>query len=483
MRARRSPPRVAASLTLLALAACADPTSAPVSAPAEPASPALSLAQPEPRVALLASNLNGGVFHETFDLYKPLPTPQDTNWRAGPVLWLPNDSRGPTIAQPQVMFPDWVSPTYDRSLLGDWSVVKHSRDEAFWDRIEGPFMAWHHGTNCDAPPIEHPIASYDESVFLCRNHMMTTVNATGYGVTYLTPNRMVDFTSGVATIRFDVATKRETKNDWIDLWVTPYDYNLVTPLDESLEGTDLQGEPKYGLHIRMTADDRNVSSFKAFLIINHIGFPIPNASTAGYETRFPQSATVRQRFELQLSRTRLKFGLPGPVLADGTTGAPLWWIDTPIIPWSGIGGPYRAVVQIGHHSLNPGADGGKPTTWHWDNVAITPAVPFTIINATTRYATAGSPSVTLKSPAPSGARLRFAAHGRNMEVSFDGGRRWTDARRQDQELNLSTRFNSYWMSIPAGTQTIRFRGSAANGFSKWFVRDVSVWAGGETRND
>jgi hypothetical protein len=224
----------------------------------------------------------------------------------------------------------------------------------------------------------------------------------------------------------------------------------------------------------MTADNQNVTAFKAFLIVNHIGLPIPNATTAGYETKFPQSATVRQRFELQLSRTRLRFGLPA---------FDLWWIDTPIVPWSGATGPYRAVVQFGHHSMNPRADGGKPTTWHWDNLSITPAVPFTIINATTRYATASSPSVTLRSPAPAGARLRFAAHGRDIEVSFDGGRRWSDARLQDQELNLSSRFRSYWMSIPAGTQTIRFRGDAANGFSKWFVRDVSVWAGGETRDD
>lgn len=465
----------------LGAGACADPIAPVTQSTTE--SPSLSVASlPSPQFSL-ASNLNGSTFLETFDLYNPLAVPTDTTWRAGPVLWLPNDARGPAATQDRIIDPGFISPTYDRSLLGNWAIAKHSRDEAFWERIEGPFMAWHHPTNCDAPPLDHPITSYEESVFFCRNHMMTAVNSSVYGATYLTPDRMVDYSSGTATVRFDVATLRNTKNDWIDLWITPYDYNLVTPLDEELKSTDMQGEPRYGLHIRMTADDRNVTAFKAFLILEHRSIPIPVATTAGYETRFPQSATVRQRFELQLSRTRLKFGMPSPVNAAAPVPpAPIWWIDTPIIPWPATNGVYRAVVQLGHHSLNPRADGGTPTTWHWDNIGISPAAPFTIINATSRYANPSSPSVTLRSPAPSGARVRFAAHGNNMEVSFDGGS-WRDARRQAQELNLANRFRSYWMSIPAGTRSIRFRGAAAGGFSKWFVRDISVWAGGETSNN
>src|SRR5688500_18551473 len=112
---RTPPSRSALGAFLLAAAgACSDPTGAPVASPAGPGSPALALTLAELPVAQLASNLSGGVFHETFDLYKPLPSSTDTNWRAGPVLWLPNDSRGPTVVQPQVMFSDWVSPTYDR---------------------------------------------------------------------------------------------------------------------------------------------------------------------------------------------------------------------------------------------------------------------------------------------------------------------------------------------------------------------------------
>jgi hypothetical protein len=40
--------------------------------------------------------------------------------------------------------------------------------------------------------------------------MMTATNASGYGVTYVTPARVVDFSAGTAVVRFDVATLRET---------------------------------------------------------------------------------------------------------------------------------------------------------------------------------------------------------------------------------------------------------------------------------
>ena len=37
---------------------------------------------------------------------------------------------------------------------------------------------------------------------------MTSINASGYGVIYLTPDQMVDFSAGEAVVRFDMSTFR-----------------------------------------------------------------------------------------------------------------------------------------------------------------------------------------------------------------------------------------------------------------------------------
>ena len=40
------------------------------------------------------------------------------------------------------------------------------------------------------------------AVFQCRNHVMTAINASGYGVIYLTPNHLVDLSLERSVISF-----------------------------------------------------------------------------------------------------------------------------------------------------------------------------------------------------------------------------------------------------------------------------------------
>jgi hypothetical protein len=280
-------------------------------------------------------------------------------------------------------------------------------------------------------------------------------------------------------VRFDVATLRESGRDWIDLWLTPYADNLVTPLDDSLP--DLQGEPRRGLHVRMTAE-RLRSAFEASVIRNHVATRLPRATTDGYEAAFAArglrpSATRRDTFELHVSRTRVRFGMPR---------YNLWWVDAEIpggLDWT------RAVVQLGHHSFNPAGDGGRATTWHWDNVGLAPAVPFTALRADRRFVDAATPNGEVVFPrgAPAGAHLRFSAIGAT-EVQFvrapgadddDDDETWTAARRQAQERLDTRRFASYWMPIPAGTTRVRFRPVRALRFLSgglWMARDITVWS-------
>ena len=346
----------------------------------------------------------------------------------------------------------WRSP--------NWDITVHSRERDTWFELEAMNAA--HGANCEAPPKTHVITAYEDTVFQCRNHLMTAINAEEYAVIYLTPDHMVDFSQDEAVIRFDVSTARESVRDWIDLWITPYDDHLQLPLTDWLP--DLNGEPRESVHIFM-----DFSSFMRFQgeIIHDFEtkeLPLTDKGWLGYETFLNPSPKKRETFELRISETHLKFGMPE---------YDFWWIDTDIseLGWN------KGVVQLGHHSYNPTkCDGCGPNTWHWDNIIIEPAAPFTIIPGNRRYVDEDTdPDVSFDNPAPENAHLRFAGIGNYIEVSFDGGQTWEKAQLQKQEQYADELFRSYWTPIPAGTTDVQFRGDDWWG-AGWHVRDVSIWA-------
>ena len=150
------------------------------------------------------------------------------------------------------------------------------------------------------------------------------------------------------------------------------------------------------------------------------------------------------------------------------------WIDTtiPALDWT------QGVVQLGHHSYNPTKDdsGGTPNTWHWDNVQLSPAVPFTIIRGDRRFVDPTNQGVVrFAQPAPANAHLRFAAIGDNVEVSFDGGRRWQAAQKQAQFENDRYHFSNYWMAVAAGTSQVQVRAQGVASWG-WHARDFSLFA-------
>jgi len=343
----------------------------------------------------------------------------------------------------------------------DWDVTVHSRDVATWDAIETMQAA--HGPNCEPPPATHTISAYEDTVFQCKNHIMTAMNASGYGLIYLTPNQMVDFSGGGATISFDVSTLRSSGRDWIDIWVTPYNDNLQLALQDFLP--DLSGEPRNAVHIVM---DFTTSMFKGEVLRNFVLQEIPGTSDGwkGYEQFLTPDARRRDTFVLHISQTHIKFGMPD---------YNFWWIDANIAPlgWN------QGVVQFGHHSYNPTkyCPGCGPNTWHWDNIAIDPAVPFTIMRADRRFVDGGTPSTVLfPNAALSNSYLRFTGIGNNLQVSFDGGSSWQGARVQPGRYDgAEERFKSFWMPVPTGTTSVKFRGEDWWG-AGWQVRDISIWS-------
>jgi hypothetical protein len=346
----------------------------------------------------------------------------------------------------------------------DWDISVHSRDRGTWQTLQ-PMQAMH-GDDCSAPPAHHDVQTGERAVFQCNDHVMTAINADGYGVVYLTPNQQVDFSAGEAVVRFDLSTLRTSTRDWVDLWVTPYEDNRILPLDRGLP--DLNGEPRRAIHVRMGTFNAG-TIFGAEVVRDFEVVQVRQVGWTGYESFLQPSAVRRDTFELRISRTRVKFGMP----AYNT-----WWVDGEVadLGWD------RGVVQLGHHSYTPtkecpaGAVCG-PNTWHWDNVSIAPAVPFTMAKGDRRYVDPTSPAiVAFAAPAPAGAHLRFAALGDAVDVSFDGGSRWEPARLQAHLRSDPASFQSYWTPVPAGTGAVQFRARGGWWGSDWMVRDPSLWS-------
>lgn len=345
----------------------------------------------------------------------------------------------------------------------NWDVTVHSRNRETWYNLQS--MNAQHGPNCEPPMATHSISTYEDAVYQCKNHIMTAIKADGYGLIYLTPDHKVDFTNGTVTIRFDMSTLRTSTRDWIDIYVSPMEDHLQLALEDWLP--DLSGQPKRAIHIKM-GQFNNKTTFEGAVYNNHNKLGLNPTWWVVYDDYLTPSATERTTFELQISRTHVKFGIPE---------LNLWWIDTDIAPldWS------EGVVQFGHHSYTPGKDcylpgGCGPNTWHWDNISIDPAVPFTMIKSDRRYTnSADGGVVNFDSPAPSNANLRFAGIGGNMEVSFDNGVTWQAARIQSQTRYNAEAFWSYFTPIPEGTQSVRFRAQNWWG-GHWMVKDISIWS-------
>lgn len=380
---------------------------------------------------------------------------------------------------------------------GQWDVIDEARDLDAASSGAVPEFAAGHGPDCsnaDTGQIpSHPITQRSQQLFICRDHLMTTLDSDqyGYGAIYLTPPAMVDFSNG-ATIDFASSTFRTSQRDWWDLWLTPFGENFVVPLDAGFP--DLNGPPRDSLHVKM--DQFNGGTIFEAEALND--FQSADVSSDGgdlleqYET---PSVVNRARFELRITpaggRFHVQFGLPDYKNANGTLGH--WFVDgTVALPFT------QAVFQLAQHSYTPTKDAGcGPTiedqqrgfscaanTWHWSDFSISNSVPFTIDTGTPGAAgDASTVSVTLSQPSPASGYLRFAARATGLQVSFDDGATWQPAQvRQQVGSGIPSpsvdpyHLGNYWMPIPAGVKAVEFRGQGGWWGSSWFVQDVAVWS-------
>jgi len=262
----------------------------------------------------------------------------------------------PASAAPTPFSFNWSgTPAAPQSVVPEgWDVQIHKREPG--DDMEP--MDAQHGPACEAPPATHRVSLLKDGVFICKNHLMTAMNDGGYGEIVLTPDRMVDISDGVTTtVNWSVSTQVTSFRDWYDVWLTPYADNLVLPLNPGFQGVDLQGPPKNAIEISLISNGIcGGASFGISQYVNFVEKGLPGDCTA-VENLVSASAATRTQFQVDLSTTHLRFGLPSCSAAP-CVGGHFWYVDANLpTPLTST----QYLVQLAHHSYNPTKD-CTPTT-------------------------------------------------------------------------------------------------------------------------
>ncbi len=354
-----------------------------------------------------------------------------------------------------------------------FDVQVHSRDSSSWQAL--PAIQAEHGADCSAPPATHTNTSYEGSVYICKDHIMTAINgAAGYAEVVLTPNLLFDFSRG-GSVTWDMSTEKDSSRDWWDLTISPWNQNLALPLLSSLsQGVDLNGTAMNAIHIGTD----NGEGAPELTLVKNGNDSCALSSCAGWAlTRFDagipacvNQAAVRQSFTLTVANGRMKFTRAARMdvvnLQPCMSPAVVYW-DVAATASFNVG-----VVQFAQHSYTPTKDGaGVPATWHWDNLDAQPSTPFTILHAEERATSGG----TIHFPsAPAGAYLRFSGICR---VSVNGV---TQARVPSALLGQGyhpEHFSSYSVAVPAGSTSA----SISFGPDDWYSgpclgKDFTIWS-------
>ncbi len=351
--------------------------------------------------------------------------------------------------------PDQPTPWRPSST---WDVTIHTREWTYIDDFNP--VNGIYDTNCQNPETTHRIEFIEDGVYQCNDRLITAINGLEYAAVALTPNQLIDFSNGTAELSFELSTTRTSHRDWVDIWITPYHDHIQLPTLGWV--ADLNGPPARGLHIQL-----NLGQGERFIVRQFTAEGEVEINTANftYDEYLDTTRGVMGRYRLTLNQDQVQFGLPEH---------DAWWVDrsfdTPL-DWD------MGVVQFAHHSFVPTQDCGEctPNSWEWDNIAIEPARPFTIIPATQRYVNRGTDrTLTFAAPAPENSYLRFMALSDEVQLSFDGGETWQQAMRAPYTREQNS-FRSHWTPIPAGLTEITFRALDDNG-RDWQIRDISVWS-------
>ena len=352
-------------------------------------------------------------------------------------------------------------PTAPLSLYGmaEFDLQVHSRDAQDHPGTMTEVQAAHTDT-CGAPGEQnqngHTVSTPEASIYQCKGHVMTAIRDDGYGVIYLTPNRMLDWTNGEAVVDVDISTFKSSYRDWWDITLSPFmDAQALPLLSDLSQGVDLQ-EPNLNSVVVTTDNGEGSPNLKI----------VTNGRVEGYgdDHHVPQDdglvpdAMHRSTFKLTITASHVRFER---IADDAGPGVTFVDQEIPTLSWS------QGVLQLGHHSYNPRKDGaGVEDTWHWDNLYLSNGVLFTIIRSEERYLT-DSGTLTFDRPAPPNSYLRFSAIG---AVNIDG-----QVAAPQTYAGHEEHFSSYLVPIAAGTTSIQYEG-AGGWFGPAMIKDASIFA-------
>lgn len=361
---------------------------------------------------------------------------------------------------PSAPLPVSQSPSYS-----ELDVQVHSRDSSSWQTL--PAIQAQHGADCSGPPASHTNTSYEGSVYICKDHIMSAINGSaGYAEIVITPNLLFDFSHG-GSVTFDLSTLKMSGRDWWDLTISPFNQSLALPLLSTLsQGVDLNGTAMNAIHI---GTDNGEGAPILRLVKNGAAScpgPCDGWAVARANANIPGSvnqAAARQPFKLTIANGRMKFER----LASDTAPAVVFW-DVAATASFNVG-----VVQFGHHSYTPTKDGaGVPATWHLDNLDAQPSTTFGIVHTSPRATSGGT--VTFDSPAPAGSMLRFSAICKPVVNGVVLSRQPSALMGENYHAE---HFSSYSVAVPVGSTSASVSFVADDWYSgPCLLKGATIWS-------
>ena len=322
----------------------------------------------------------------------PVGTTTPGSGQATPTSTAQNPQATTTAPAQNTPPPGTVGPWSDSLGLGvptapqrwdggaNFDIQVHTRDD--YDVGNDAHLA-DHGSDCGPPPMQHEITGWQDAVFICKDHVMTSILNGGYGEIVLTPDQMADWSGGPVTISWSVSTWRTSKRDWLTLSVTPFDKQLALPFN--IGGVDLHGMPQDFIQLEQGSFndgtqwlmEQGANSFDWQRINEE--WPLFNDQTG-----IKDSKATRTPFEFTFDRHSYLFRVaPNAPVGAGTV------IMKGVFPHDLDF--TRGVVQFAQHSYNAEkcAEGpmlDQPTctdgTWHWSNFGISNAVSYSMAKPT-----------------------------------------------------------------------------------------------------
>jgi hypothetical protein len=382
-------------------------------------------------------------------------------------------------ASPQIFYP---KTGYD-------VVVSERGDGALNQNLDGKLLSSNpvadHGPNCSAPAADalpnatnsHATTTTYDSVYVCHDHVMTSLNSVGYGEANIMPDALADWSNGQTVVmQWRVSTFVSTDRDWWDAWLTPYAEQLAAPTVDF--GADLNGTPRDGIHVRLVGNGNAGNGnheLAGELLVNGHAITLRSSGTA-QESKLTPSRSVRTLYQLEVSSTHIKLSLPEVGLT---------YIDQDISPLPFSSG----VLQLAEDSYDPLKTdacgppaaqrkiGGKcePNTWHWSDISISNAQHFDISHPASRYMNPRHASNTFSAPAAAGSMLRFMMTGSNEQISFDDGKTYSALVPQPSSNKPnSCTVAQYLVPIPTGATGYTLKGANDCFGKSWFAKDASV---------